>query len=356
MAARSDALLRYRTIDACLRDTSKKHTLNDLTRECSSALGRRVSTRTIQLDIRFMRNNKEGYGAPIIVVGKRYYKYKDPKYSLTDSVIKGRDIAVLQNILVTLKQYATFREFGNLRSAVDIIDEEIAAIIENRESVISCESKEDYGGIEYFNDIYDAIINKKVLCIGYHSSRSNKIISMIFYPMYLKEYRGRWFAMGYKDGVRGVYRLPLDRIRDLSYSILPFPKELEFSAGSYFKEIIGVTRLSSEVRTIELLVKNKLAPYLKKNPLHGSQKVGRMYENGDMEISIDIIPNREFYTKVIELQPYLEIISPRDIGMEANLRAAALLETAPYCEREESQEENPNGTGLDDDFNLFNNV
>ena len=356
MAARSDALLRYRTIDACLRDTTRKYTLKDLIGKCSEALGRKVSTRTVQLDIQFMRDKKEGYGAPITVFENRYYRYRNQNYSLTDTLVKKRDIASLQDIVTTLKQYSAFREFGNLKSAVNIIDEEIASIIEKRESVICCETREKFGGIEYFDTVYDAIIHKKVLCIGYHSSRSNNIISMIFYPMYLKEYRGRWFALGYKDGLKGVYRLPLDRIRDFSYSILPFPKELEFDPENYFKDIIGVTRLTSDIRNIALLAKNRIAPYLKLHPLHHSQKVLEEMENGDIKISIDIIPNKEFYNRIMELQPDISILSPRDIGIEANFRAATMMESAPYCEQVEESGKDSDTITWDDNFNLFSNV
>ena len=175
MAARSDALLRYKTIDSCLRDTTRKYSLKDLINECSAVLGRRVSTRTVQLDIQFMRNKKEGYGAPVTVYENKYYRYRNPSYSLTDSVIKKRDIASLQEMAATLGQYVAFKEFCNLKSAVNIIEEEIVSIVEKRESVICCESRENFAGIEYFDTVYDAIINKKVLCI-IKLLRSNLII------------------------------------------------------------------------------------------------------------------------------------------------------------------------------------
>ena len=101
------------------------------------------------------------------------------------------------------------------------------------------------------SSIYDAIVNRKALCIGYWSSRSNNIMSIIFYPFYLKEYKGRWYALGYKDGLNGVYKLPLDRIRDYSYSILPFPDDYSFNPQEYFSDIIGVTKLSGGVKEIK---------------------------------------------------------------------------------------------------------
>ena len=64
MTANSNALLRHKTIDACLRDTQNKYTLIDLINACSRALKEKngknsknkskVSVRTVQLDIQFM--------------------------------------------------------------------------------------------------------------------------------------------------------------------------------------------------------------------------------------------------------------------------------------------------------------
>jgi hypothetical protein len=73
MASNKNALIRYKTIDYCLRNKFKKWTLDDLIEACSDALyeyeGKdvNVSKRTIQLDIQLMRSDKLGYNAPIEV-------------------------------------------------------------------------------------------------------------------------------------------------------------------------------------------------------------------------------------------------------------------------------------------------
>ena len=79
-------------------------------------------------------------------------------------------------------------------------------------------------------------------------------------------------------------------------------------------------------------------------------------ENGDIKISIDIIPNKEFYNRIMELQPDISILSPRDIGIEANFRAATMMESAPYCEQVEESGKDSDTITWDDDFNLFSNV
>ena len=71
MPINKHALIRYKTIDNCLRNRFRKWTLEDLVEACSEALleyeGKTgsVSLRTIQLDIQNMRSEKLGYNAPI---------------------------------------------------------------------------------------------------------------------------------------------------------------------------------------------------------------------------------------------------------------------------------------------------
>lgn len=364
MCAHSNAFLRHRIIDACLRDTKKNYTLLDLIKACSQALNEKypskksynVSLRTIQLDLQIMRDKKRGYGAPIVVYNQKYYKYKDPDYTIESVKIKKDNLNDLSEIVDTLKHYSKFNELNNLKSITNILEEEIASKIQKRVNVISYESKRDALGLEYFDTIYDAIVNKKALCIGYFSSRSNNIMSIIFYPFYLKEYKGRWYALGYKDGLNGVYKLPLDRIRDYSYSILPFPQEYSFNPDDYFKDIIGVTKLSGEVKEIRYLVKNKLAPFIKLNPLHHSQTLAQLHENGDMEFTINIIPNKEFYNLIFDYQPNINIISPREIGVESNNRILEIVEQLPDYTLNKNREEVIEQNNFKNDINLFSNL
>ncbi|MEG2321788.1 MAG: WYL domain-containing protein, partial [Bacteroidales bacterium] len=365
MTSYSGAFLRHRIIDACLRDTHKKYTLDDFIVACTEASRSKgnkkgnytVSTRTIQLDLQFMRDKKKGYNAPIVVFEHKFYKYKDPTFSIENVALKKDNLANLSNIVDTLKHYSSFNELKNLRNVINILKEEIEAKLEKRETVISYEGKRSPLGLEYFDTLHDAIINKKALCIGYYSSRSNNIMSIIFYPFFLKEYKGRWFTLGYKDGLKGVYRLPLDRIRDFSYSILPFPAELSFNPDEYFYDIIGVRKLSGDVKEIKFLVKNKLAPYINVNPLHHTQQVIEKHENGDYIFTINIIPNKEFYNLISEYQPYIRIISPKEIGVQANSKILELVGQLPnYNEPVKKKAEKLNEDNLKDTIDLFSQL
>ena len=107
---------------------------------------------------------------------------------------------------------------------------------------------------------------------------------------------------------------------------------MDFCSELYFNDIIGVTKLSGEVRNIKFLVRNKLAPYINMNPLHSSQEIVTKYDNGDYLFSINIIPNREFFELVIQYQPNLQIITPRDIGIQINDRINEIAAQLPSYE------------------------
>lgn len=93
MPVNKNALLRYKTIDRCLRNKYRRWTLDDLVEACSDALyemegiTRGVSARTVQADIQMMRSDKLGYNAPIEVYDNKFYRYEDSDYSITESPI-----------------------------------------------------------------------------------------------------------------------------------------------------------------------------------------------------------------------------------------------------------------------------
>lgn len=366
MGNSSNALLRHRTIDACLRDTKNKYTLLDLINACTQAIKMKgtgkekskskVSVRSLQLDLQIMRSKDKGYGAPIVVYDHKYYKYKDPNFSIEKAKVGKGALNSIAEMVDTLKLYTSFSDLSNLRNITEVLEEEINAKLQKRSSVVQYEEKRNPLGLEYFDTIHDAILNRKALCIGYYSSRSNNIMSIIFYPFYLKEYRGRWYALGYKDGLQGIYKLPLDRIRDYSYSILPFPEEYSFDPDSYFRDIIGVTRLSGDPKEVKFRVRNRLAPFIKINPIHHTQRIVYRHDNGDYEFTVNIIPNREFYNLIFDFQPDIEIISPREVGIQANERVTEIAEQLPDYSVTRHKEESPQEDSWDNGINLFSNL
>ncbi len=109
MPANKNALIRYKTIDNCLRNRYRRWTLDDLVEACSNALydmegiTKGVCARTVQMDIQIMRSDKLGYNAPIEVYDRIYYKYADPNYSITEMPLSIEDYKLIKRAIVLLE-------------------------------------------------------------------------------------------------------------------------------------------------------------------------------------------------------------------------------------------------------------
>lgn len=105
MPANKNALIRYKTIDNCLRNKYRRWTLDDLVEACCDALyemegiRKGVCARTVQMDIQIMRSDKLGYNAPIEVYDKIYYRYADPDYSITEMPLTMDDCQLLKRAI-----------------------------------------------------------------------------------------------------------------------------------------------------------------------------------------------------------------------------------------------------------------
>lgn len=124
MPANKNALIRYKTIDRCLRNKYRRWTLNDLVDACSEALyemegiAKGVSARTVQGDIQMMRSDKLGYYAPIEVYDNKYYRYSDPEYSISSTPVTTDDYDLLVYAVKVIDEYT---KNGNLNNVMDVL-------------------------------------------------------------------------------------------------------------------------------------------------------------------------------------------------------------------------------------------
>lgn len=124
MPANKNALIRYKTIDNCLRNRYRRWTLDDLVDACSDALYdmegivKGVCARTVQKDIQIMRSDKLGYNAPIEVYDKIYYRYSEPDYSITEMPLSSDDCDLLRQAISLIKTQGNYEEIKNVLSKV----------------------------------------------------------------------------------------------------------------------------------------------------------------------------------------------------------------------------------------------
>lgn len=317
MSQNKNALIRYKTIDKCLQNQYRQWTLDDLMEACSDALseyeGRSesVSRRTTQLDIQLMRSEKLGYNAPIVVYDKKYYKYEDEDYTITDIPLTETDINVLTETVSMLKQFKDFSLFNDVSDILQRLEDKIHAEKSHTQPVIHLDKNEKLKGLNFLDTLYQAIVKKIVLRITYKSFTSADENTFAFHPYILKEFNNRWFLVGRKRNNAPVSNLALDRIIALDFDFQAAFTTTPFDAEKFYKNVVGVTvNTGLQPRRIELWVDRINAPYVLTKPLHNSQRLIRTNDDGSILIHLFLIENYELYRLLLGFGCGLEVISP----------------------------------------------
>jgi predicted DNA-binding transcriptional regulator YafY len=316
MPVNRNALIRYRTIDNCLRNRFRKWTLDDLIDACSEALyeyegiDKGVSRRTVQADIQLMRSNKLGYNAPIIIVDKKYYTYEDKDYSITDIPLTDQDLNKLTEVVDILKQFKGFSHFNDVSEMVQRLEDKIYTSKTNQETFIDFEKNDDLKGLEHLDTLYHVIQKKKAILLTYQSFKARAANTFVFHPYYLKEYRNRWFVLGCRKKKEPLQTLALDRIIAIEETDQAFFPCVDIDLNNYFKNVIGAT-VNQEQPPIEvfLFADHHTAPYILTKPLHKSQTVIESNDNGII-VSLKVQHNYELEREILGFGDRMKVIAP----------------------------------------------
>ena len=317
MATNKNALIRYRTIDQCLQNRSRRWTLNDLIDACSDALEEYegkdsfVSKRTVQLDIQFMRSDKLGYNAPIVVYERKYYTYDDEDYTITQIPISHGDLDVLSESVTMLRQFKDFSLFSELNGIIQKLEDKIHRESSNQQPIIHIERNLNLQGLHWLDTLYHAILQKVVLSITYQSFKSDTPSELLLHGYILKEYNNRWFLVGRKHHTRQVLTLALDRIQKVALDLKTDYEEDNFNADEYYKDTYGVTVQGGHPVTIELIIDAYNTPYLLTKPFHNSQRLIEKHEDGSATIQLSVHHNFELERLILGFGDSIKVIRPR---------------------------------------------
>lgn len=318
MALNKNALIRYKTIDKCLQNNYRQWTLEDLIEACSDALyeyeGRavNVSKRTVQLDLQMMRSDKLGYNAPIVVYNRKFYKYEDKDYSITDIPLNENDMNVLSETVEMLKQFKDFSLFSELGGIIQRLEDKVYTEKTDQSAIIHLDKNEKLKGLEHLDVLYQAIIKKMVLNIKYQSFKAKEASNIIFHPYILKEFNNRWFLIG-RPGVEAkkpIATFALDRIVDIDYDTSISYKNNNFNGDDYYKDVIGVTVSNTRAERVQFWVDKKNAPYVITKPFHRSQRIINTTENGTI-FNIFVQINFELERLILGFGDSIEVIKPK---------------------------------------------
>lgn len=315
MATNKNAVLRYKILDSCFSNPYKKFFINDLIKICSEKLSDHfgyevsVSRRTILDDIKFMKS-LAGYDAPILSVqdGKKvYYQYEDHDFSILKKPLSTKEIENLNEALQILNRMKNLPGFDWVDSIMAKINSGLD--LQNSErKIISFEENEFLVGSEFLSPLYQFILSKNTVKVSYQSFKSDKPVTIVFSPQFLKQYNNRWFVFGINNDYGNVQNLALDRIRNLSTSKTPYQEPI-FDYDEYFEDIIGVTNdLDKKPIKVIIELSEEVAPYIMTKPMHGSQKI-----KGNI-LTLEVKHNQELETLLLSHGERIKILEPETLA------------------------------------------
>lgn len=317
MPINRNALLRYQVIDKCLCNKGRKWTWTALLEEINKELAKEyidpIGKTTFFKDIQdieqvYKTTIEKYYGENKKIV---YYKYEDPEFSIRKQPLYEHEAVQFKETIQMLSRFKGLPQFEWVNEMIPMMETKLGLTAKAEKSIISFDSNEDYRGLEYITPLFNAIMFKRTLKIGYQDFKSNFQYELEFHPYHLKQYNSRWFVFG-KDPEKQNIRftnLALDRIKEITETDIPYI-DSDNDWDDYFSDIIGVSRMEAPVEEIKILIKDaEQASYIETKPLHQSQKKIKITERG-FETSIRVIPNYELKKLLLSFGERVEVLEP----------------------------------------------
>lgn len=318
MSNTKHALIRYKILDKCFRNTGKKYYIDDLIEACNVKLAEidpdsdGISRRTIFDDISFMES-AEGW---LIDLDRHkdgrkvYYRYRDTDFSIDSMPLNETEILQLKSAMDILSQFKGMPQFEWVNEMLPKINSGME-VSEEKKAVIDFDSNAYLRGIEYLGELYSAILYKKVLLITYKPFRSEDTYQYKIHPYYLKQHNNRWFLFGYNPKEdKYNWNLALDRMISIIEVKEHYHENDQIDWTEYFEDIYGVTKPDDgKLEDIVLHCYGKTGNYILTKPLHGSQKANWI-EDTVLEVRLKLIINFEFERLILSYGPNVKVVSP----------------------------------------------
>jgi predicted DNA-binding transcriptional regulator YafY len=319
---------RITILDECFSSRTGSFTLENLIEVVTTKLEVSVSRKTIQNDIKYIRETIENEKSaeidfdetpvfiPKLFDGKKtIFKYSNPNLALGNQLLSKTDQEQLDETLAILSRYRNREDFYWLDELFPRIKEAFHLVHEDYNGLISYQSNRDYSGQSWVGQIYNQLIRKKVLIISYKGFRDTTSYLRKIHPYHLKQYNDRWFLFGFEESERhtGITNLALDRINEITETIDDIVPDTNVW-GDFFDEMIGVS-IPNNQESIEIKLRFSTGriPYVTTKPIHGASQRLDKTDPEQRTIIINLLPNNEMYQTLLSFGSDVEVLSPNSV-------------------------------------------
>ena len=320
MPANKEALIRYRIIDGALRDKQKPYpTLGEIVELCENVLGKSFSESTIQKDIYALRNDQGlNYNAPIEFSRQHSgYYYTEDSYTIASIALTGGELNAIEFAAGILEQFKGTELHGEFDNAVEKILQtlSIRKILKNEqiEKIIQVEKASYFKGTEYLSQLIEIIKKSQVVSFDYHSFERDGAKRHTLHPYLLKEYRNRWYLVGYHPEYKAIRTFGIDRMDNLKSGKEKYTMIEKFDPIAYFKHSFGISISDNKPEEVILSFAPLEGKYIKSQTIHSTQKIITDTDK-ELRISINVMVSYELQMQIMSYGDQVKVIKPASLA------------------------------------------
>lgn len=277
----------------------------------------KVSERTVKSDIYRMRYcGQLKYDAPLeyCKLNNGYY-YTDKNYSIDRLPLNNNDIKALELAATTLDQYRYIPLMSEFTTTIDKIIRVVNRVKSGNHTTIldfiEFEKTPVSVGLQFIDTVIDAIQNKIVLEVTYQKFEDETPTDVKLHPYMLKEYRNRWYVIGFSEVRQDIRTYAFDRIKKLTTSTKStFIPNTLMKTKEYLKNCIGVNLKDGKVEKVTLEFIPSEGMYIKTQKLHHSQEIIQD-DKSALIISLNVVINFELVGIILSYGPSAKVIEPQ---------------------------------------------
>ncbi len=334
--------LRIQALDKCFRDKTKFYFIEDLAIACNKAVQEHYPTRinsrcrTIYLEIEKMRKlpgfNESLEKSRILDENKRdldflhpddlkeispnhtkeAYSYKNKNsFSFSNNDLNDLETAQMREAISVMSRIKGRPGYESLNEVILKLEKDLMQN-EHLPAIMSYDENKNLLGLEYLEDLIDAINKKIPLKICYKPYKFENEENVIVYPYYLKQYNKRWFLFGNrkdKPNLDYVPQFAIDRIKKIVPCHTEKEKFIESTVDieDYLKHVIGVsTNFHLQPQNIILKFHPNRFDYVKTKPPHEVKFI----DEANKTIQIRVVHNKELEQLIFSYGADIKVIAP----------------------------------------------
>ncbi|MDP6909138.1 MAG: WYL domain-containing protein, partial [Flavobacteriales bacterium] len=177
--------------------------------------------------------------------------------------------------------------------------------------IIQFEKAPYFKGSHLLTDLVVAIKEQRVVALLHKGFGRAEAFEHTLHPYLIKEFRNRWYVIGWSESVEAIRTFGLDRIEDVhAVDGAEFKENTEFDAEEFFQYVYGVSEPDGSPVEIVLSFTPLQGNYILTKPLHATQKIVSQTSQ-ELVISCKVVPNFEFMEQILSFGDQVRVLKPQ---------------------------------------------